>query len=283
MLELTALRQDRTEFPIEISVAAFRINEQWFAAGIVRDISQRKRAEAALREKNRALRHLMLSSDLERQLIAYEIHDGLAQELAGAMMQFDSYDARKGSDPADAAAAFQAGMSMLRQSHAEARRLIAGVRPPILNERGIVAAIAHLVNELRHSEGLRINFRSSVLFRRLVPPLENGIYRICQAALTNTCKYSKSDRVRVSLRQAGDRMRIEIRDWGIGFKKCRPEGSISDWKASANVRGFWAASAASTAHRQGHARQRGIARSGEGRVSVSKASYASCRVCEARP
>ena len=54
VLELTALRKGGTEFPIEISVAAFRINEQWFAAGIIRDISQRKRAEAALREKNRA-------------------------------------------------------------------------------------------------------------------------------------------------------------------------------------------------------------------------------------
>jgi PAS domain S-box-containing protein len=224
VLELTALRKGGTEFPIEISVAAFRIHEQWFAAGIVRDISQRKRAEAALREKNRALKHLMLSSDRERQLIAYEIHDGLAQELAGAMMQFESYDARKDSDRAGAMAAFEAGMSMLRQSHVEARRLIAGVRPPILDEWGVVEAVRHLVNELGHAEGPRISFRSNVYFRRLVPPLENGIYRICQAALANACKYSKSDRVRVSLRQTGNRVRIEIRDWGIGFDRTAAEG-----------------------------------------------------------
>lgn len=237
VLELTALRKDGAEFPIEISVAAFRIHEQWFAAGIVRDISQRKRAEAALRQKNRALRHLMLASDRERQLIAYEIHDGLAQELAGAMMQFESYHARKESDTAGALAAFQAGMSMLRQSHAEARRLIAGVRPPILDEHGVVEAVAHLVHELRNAGGLhgqrrprdsrgpmKIGFRSRVRFRRLVPPLENGIYRICQAALTNACKYSKSDRVRVSLRQAGDRVRMEIRDWGVGFEKGAAKG-----------------------------------------------------------
>ena len=140
------------------------------------------------------------------------------------MMQFEIYEARKDSDPAGAATAFQAGMSMLRQSHAETRRLIAGVRPPILDEWGVVEAVAHLVNELRHAERPRINFRSNVRFRRLVPPLENGIYRICQAVLTNACKYSKSDRVRVSLRQAGGHVRIEIRDWGIGFERKAAEG-----------------------------------------------------------
>ena len=106
---------------------------------------------------------------------------------------------------------------MLQQGHFEARRLIAGVRPPILDESGVVAAISHLVNEQNHLKGPKIEYRSEVNFDRLAPILENAIYRIVQEGLTNACKHSKSEKVRVSLVQQEDRVRIEIRDWGIGF------------------------------------------------------------------
>jgi two-component system sensor histidine kinase DegS len=106
---------------------------------------------------------------------------------------------------------------MLRQGHIEARRLIAGVRPPILDEEGIVAAVGHLVHEHIRLKGPNIEYRSRVDFDRLDPTLENAIYRIAQEALTNACKHSKSERILVSLLQQEDRLRIEIRDWGVGF------------------------------------------------------------------
>jgi signal transduction histidine kinase len=106
---------------------------------------------------------------------------------------------------------------MLQQAHFEARRLIAGVRPPILDESGVVEAIAHLVNELRRRKEPDIEFLNLVQFNRLVPVLENAMYRICQEALTNACQHSKSETVRVRLVQKNDRVRIVIRDWGIGF------------------------------------------------------------------
>ena len=87
-------------------------------------------------KEHRTLRHLLQSSDHERQLIAYEIHDGLAQQLAGAIMQFQTFNHLKDKKPKMAAKAYEAGMTMLRQGHVEARRLIAGVRPPILDEAG---------------------------------------------------------------------------------------------------------------------------------------------------
>ena len=106
---------------------------------------------------------------------------------------------------------------MLQQGHFEARRLIAGVRPPILDEEGVVAAVAHLVNEQSRLKGPKIEYRSRVDFDRLAPILENAIYRIAQEGLANACQHSKSEKVRVSLLQREDRVRIEIRDWGIGF------------------------------------------------------------------
>jgi two-component system sensor histidine kinase DegS len=108
-------------------------------------------------------------------------------------------------------------MTMLRQSHFEARRLINGVRPPILDESGVVAAIAHLVHEPRGRKAPEIEFHSKVHFDRLEGVEENAIYRIVQEGITNACKHSKSKKVRVSLLQRGNRVRIEIRDWGVGF------------------------------------------------------------------
>ena len=107
---------------------------------------------------------------------------------------------------------------MLRQGLFEARRLISGVRPPILDESGVVPAIAHLIDEVSCQKGPQIEYHTKVEFDRLAPILENAIYRIGQEALTNACKYSQSPKVRVGLRQHGDRLRMEIRDWGIGFE-----------------------------------------------------------------
>jgi PAS domain S-box-containing protein len=188
------------------------------------DITDRKHAEEALVREHRTLKHLLQASDHERQTIAYDIHDGLAQQLAGAVMQFQTYSHQKEERPALAAKAFDAGFTMLQQGHVEARRLIAGVRPPILDESGVVAAVGHLVNEQSRRKVPKVEYFSRVDFDRLVPILENAIYRIAQEALANACQHSKSKRVRVSLLQREDRVRIEVRDWGQGFDTKRTKG-----------------------------------------------------------
>ena len=53
---------------------------------------------------------------------------------------------------------------------------------------------------------------------RLAPTLENSVFRIVQECLTNACRHSKSKRVKIELTQHDDQLRIEVRDWGIGFK-----------------------------------------------------------------
>ena len=83
-------------------------------------------------------------------------------------------------------------MAMLRQSHAEARRLISGVRPPILDESGVMAAIAHLIYDPAFDQGPKISFRSRVAFSHLAPVVENVIYRIVQEGLSNARHHSKS-------------------------------------------------------------------------------------------
>jgi PAS domain S-box-containing protein len=186
-------------------------------AAVVTDITDRKRSEELLRKEQDTLRHLLKSSDHERQLIAYEIHDGLAQYLAGAIMQFQTFAHRREAAPAEAANAFDAGMKMLHQGHFEARRLISGVRPPVLDESGVVEALAHLVHEHSRAAGPRIDFHSDVEFDRLAPAMENAVYRIAQEGLLNACRHSESERVRLEIVQEDEVLRISIVDNGVGF------------------------------------------------------------------
>jgi signal transduction histidine kinase len=194
-------------------------------AVVITDITERKRADELLQREYCTLKHLLQASDHERQLIAYEIHDGLAQQLAGALMQFQTFEHLKDQKPRLAAKAYEAGMTMLQQGHFETRRLIAGVRPPILDEEGIVAGIAHLVQEQGRLKHPRVDYHSRVDFDRLAPTLENAVYRIAQEGLANACQHSKSEKVRVSLLQQEDRLRIEIRDWGVGFDAKKVQGN----------------------------------------------------------
>jgi PAS domain S-box-containing protein len=188
-----------------------------FGLGVLEDIDERKRAQEAVERERKTLWHMLRSSDHERQLIAYDIHDGLAQQLAAATMQFQTYTHLREHEPENAKTAYDAGVQMVRQAHFEARRLISGVRPPILDESGIVAALAHLVHDQQLVGGPSIEFQSDVAFGRLEAVLENAIYRIGQEALSNSCQHSQSPRVRVSLRQQGESVHLEVRDWGIGF------------------------------------------------------------------
>ncbi len=214
-------RRDGSVFYADIVTNRLIYHHRPCLIGFFRDITERKRAQEALQQERRTLEHMLRSSDHERQLIAYEIHDELAQQLTAAIMQFQSFDHLKARQPAEAARAYEAGLAMLRQSHFEARRLISGLRPPILDESGILAAIAHLTCEQRGRSEPKIELHSDVQFGKLAPTLENAIYRIVQEALANACKHSGSEKVRVGLAQRGDRLRIEIEDWGVGFEASR--------------------------------------------------------------
>jgi PAS domain S-box-containing protein len=182
-----------------------------------RDITARKQIEEALHKEQRLLRTLLDLNEQDRKLTAYEIHDGLAQQLAGALYKFQSIDALREHDLDAARELFDESLQLLRGAMAETRRLISGLRPPILDESGVVDAVEYLVSEQNRRGGPQIEFVHSEGFGRLAPPLESAAFRIVQECLTNACRYSKSDRIRVEIRQVEEHVHVEVRDWGVGF------------------------------------------------------------------
>ncbi|MEE8451337.1 MAG: response regulator [Thermoguttaceae bacterium] len=182
-----------------------------------REVEQRKKTEEALHAEKRGLRRMLEMQDRDRRLITYEIHDGLTQQLTAANMQFQAFEQLFSTDRDASLDVFHAGLRLLGQGLAEARRIISGLRPPILDESGIVAAIEHLVCDRGDSHDPRIEFNADVQFDRLQPVLENSLFRIVQESLANARQHSKSDKVHVSMVQSNNHVRLEIRDWGKGF------------------------------------------------------------------
>jgi signal transduction histidine kinase len=184
---------------------------------LVGEVQERTRAEEALAKKQRLLTDLLDSSDRERKLMAYEIHDGLAQQLAAAKMHLETAARLQRAKPGESSEALLAASRMLEQGLAEARRLMNEVRPLAIDETGIILAIERLVVAAMTSSGLQIEFRHEVRFGRLPHLVEQSLLRTVQEALTNAARHSRSDRSRIDFVQEGDSIRLEIQDWGIGF------------------------------------------------------------------
>ncbi len=183
-------------------------------ATITRDITERARYENDLRREQELLRRLLDIQERERQLVAYEIHDGIVQEMTASLMHLDAY--RHRTEPNNGEAEFDRARKLLRMAVDEARRLISGLRPPVLDELGIVAAIEYLINETR-PDIPAIQYEHNLTVDRLAPPLESAVFRIVQEALANIRKHSGSKSASVKLTQHDGRLLLEVRDAGQGF------------------------------------------------------------------
>ena len=217
-LELDYIHADGTVTPLEINASVVNTSQGVRVLSLCRDISERKQTAKKLQREQQALRRMVLASDHERRLMTYELHDGVAQQLLGALMHFQAQEPRRDRSSKAAQDAFRDGLDALRQASTELRRLMNWLRTPVLDRFGLAEAIADVIAQLRSAPGApKIDYRQEVTFQRLEPTLENSLFRIAQEALTNACRHSHSEQVRATLVQQGDEVTLEVRDWGLGF------------------------------------------------------------------
>jgi PAS domain S-box-containing protein len=201
------------KFPLHDAAGA-----PYAVCGISTDITDRKRAELQLLAEQRFMRQLLRAHERDRQLTAYEIHDGMIQDITGALMQLESLAADETRARADGLPArLDAALATLRRSLAEGRRLLSGLRPPILDEQGVVMAVRYLIAEPTADGDLHVDFEVDVSFDRLDPLLEATVFRVVQEALTNVRRHSRAAKAQVKLLQRGRVLEVTVRDWGIGF------------------------------------------------------------------
>ncbi|MBX3414341.1 MAG: PAS domain S-box protein [Pirellulales bacterium] len=204
-----------------IAVSARRLTEFPGAVAIFHDITERKRAIEANEAERVRMRQMLLAHERYTRLIAYEIHDGLVQDVTGALMHLEAIRQKQPPTAGAVADEFDLCLRLLRDSIDEARRLISGLRPPIIDEQGLVAALQYLVSEAMSRSNIDIAFDCNTEFDKLETLLETTLFRVAQEALTNVRRHSHARRALVRLVKAGDRVQLEVRDWGVGFDPAR--------------------------------------------------------------
>jgi len=183
-----------------------------------REVDQRQRAEAAVRREQEQLRRLLEQYDRDRQLVAYEIHDGLAQELAAAVMHIQALADLGQKSAAARDDLLRQGLEALANSMHQTRQLISALRSPAFDQIGFIASVEDFLQQAKtNSRDVEIEFAHRGDFRGLTTPLANALFRIIQESLANARRHSKSERIRVRLTRQADRVQVEVHDWGVGF------------------------------------------------------------------
>jgi two-component system sensor histidine kinase DegS len=191
---------------------------------IARDITEQTRLQQNLRFY---LQHFTRAQEGERQRIAQELHDETAQSLLLMAQRLD----RLGSGPREKMTATKSVEEMqklrgeLVQTLANLRRLTQDLRPRILDDLGLVAALEWLADDLPYQYGVEASVEVDDALPELSQEAQLLLFRIVQEALRNVGRHSGAIRATISLRLRGDQVKMTVRDDGRGFELPR---DISD-------------------------------------------------------
>jgi hypothetical protein len=189
--------------------------------GIQRDVTDRTLAAKELERSRTELRalaaRLQATREEERTRIAREIHDELGQALTALKLDLSWLGTNR---PRGNSQAFrlidQSITTRIDEIMDLVRRIASELRPSVLDQLGLDAAIEYLVQETAKRTGIAVTLHAED-FPRLPDEVASHAFRIIQEALTNVVRHSKATRVDVSVRRAGAAIVLGVEDNGVGF------------------------------------------------------------------
>jgi PAS domain S-box-containing protein len=207
-IEITAVRRDGEEFPVELTITRIEAPGDPVFVGYLRDITERHRAEAELRA-SRA--RIVTAADAARRRLERDLHDGAQQLLVGLALTLRLARRKVGEDDALAAELLEEAIEDLTAATKELRELARGLHPAVLTEGGLEPALTGLAK--RSKVPVRIEHAPE---GRLPAAVEITAYFVVAEALTNVARYAEACSVTVSARQVDDMLVVEVRDDGCG-------------------------------------------------------------------
>lgn len=189
--------------------------------GISRDITDRKRSEQELLESRAQLRelsaYLQSVREAERTRISRELHDELGQSLTALRLGLSFIESQQGPDASDACRKHLQMLKQITDSTVDAvQRIAADLRPPLLDELGLTAAIEWLAESFSERGGIACELALQPV-GEIGAELSTAVFRIAQEALTNACRHGRADHVRVELSDADGTLRLVVADNGRGI------------------------------------------------------------------
>ncbi|GAB4286373.1 MAG: hypothetical protein Kow0098_01500 [Ignavibacteriaceae bacterium] len=222
IFELAHKAKDRRIIPVEISAHIFTYNNSSTVLAVARDITERKRTEEKIGKTTKRLRdlaiHLQSVREEERSLISREIHDELGQVLTFLKIQISLISKKLKEDQQDLKTGLEEASAIIEQSVDTVQRICTKLRPDILDDLGLIAAIEWQAQELRRVTGISCNVNITTdEINDLSSEKATAIFRIYQEALTNAVRHSGASQIRIYLYKRNDYMTLEISDNGKGI------------------------------------------------------------------
>ncbi|MBI4196163.1 MAG: PAS domain S-box protein [Betaproteobacteria bacterium] len=223
---LAGLRAEGEEFPIDASISQVEVGHQRFYTVILRDITERQKAAAALEQSHRELRELYgvmhEVREAERIRIARELHDELAQWLTALKMDISWVAGRLPGDLRPLVDKTNRMKAVVDTTVAAVRRIAADLRPAMIDDLGLVPAIESLLHEFSQRSGLLVSLETKVDDADFRDPLATALYRMVQEALTNIARHAGATRAEVSLARENGDLVVRVRDDGKGIERGLP-------------------------------------------------------------
>ncbi|HEU5424553.1 MAG TPA: sensor histidine kinase, partial [Nitrolancea sp.] len=153
----------------------------------------------------------------ERNRLAREIHDTLAQGLIGISLYLEQVELALPEADAATRRLVERALALTRSNLEEARRSVKDLRAAQLEGRSLLEGIGLLLAEQEADGAFRVELKAPLSLPPLEPPVETALYRVIQEALTNCRKHAQCQRVTVRLALDGERLLVTITDDGLGF------------------------------------------------------------------
>lgn len=219
-LSLCLTNEDR-KIPVEISSHLFDLNDRPAILFIARDLSLREEAENRIIEVSEKLRNLALHlqnvREEERALIAREIHDELGQMLTYLKIQVTLAGKKIYDDPDLSKNKIESSLKMIDDSVEAVQRITSQLRPTLLDELGLAAAIDWQVKDFSARTGIHYSIQLPKDEPILPEEKLTAVFRIFQEALTNVARHANASKIFVMMNEFKENLILEIRDNGKGI------------------------------------------------------------------
>jgi len=215
--ETVRVRKDGVHLDVSLTVSPIRdaTGKVIGASKIARDVTHRKRIDAAIRARE-TLQRIVEAQEAERNRIARDLHDHLGQQLTGLRLALTSIKSLA-SDRPDVVTQVDAACDQAEQMDTDMSLLAWELRPVSLDSHGLSESLANFVREWGQSHGINAEFHALTTNGRLAPDVETNLYRIAQEALNNILKHANANEVSVTFNQTGTEAVLVIEDNGHGF------------------------------------------------------------------